>query len=105
MQHPSKTIGLDTVTTTPGWQRKAKKLMDVAIASVALVMFLPILTATAAAVWITMGRPILFRQKRPGYSGRPFAIFKFRTMRAPRVGEVYFRSDNERLTLFGRFLR
>jgi sugar transferase EpsL len=105
MQQTFKTIGLHTAIGSRSWQRKAKRVMDVAIASAALLIFLPLLMGTAAAVWITMGRPILFRQKRPGYSGRPFEILKFRTMRAPRVGEVYFRSDNERLTLFGRFLR
>jgi lipopolysaccharide/colanic/teichoic acid biosynthesis glycosyltransferase len=65
----------------------------------------PVLLGAAAAIRLTMGAPVLFTQRRPGYAGRPFTISKFRTMRTPREGEVWFRSDAERLTALGRFLR
>ena len=54
---------------------------------------------------VTLGRPILFRQERPGLLGCPFTILKFRTMRLARPGEVWFRTDADRLTSWGRFLR
>ncbi|MFI5043024.1 MAG: sugar transferase, partial [Acidimicrobiales bacterium] len=44
-------------------------------------------------------------QERPGLGGRPFTIMKFRTMRAPRPGEVYYLTDDERTTRLGRLLR
>jgi len=52
-----------------------------------------------------MGRPILFRQLRPGRHGKPFNIVKFRTMRALRPGEEAVASDAARLTRLGRFMR
>lgn len=52
-----------------------------------------------------MGRPILFRHARAGIGGIPFEILKFRTMRPPRKGEEPYRSDLDRLTPLGRFLR
>jgi sugar transferase EpsL len=71
----------------------------VATAGAALVAAAPVLAAVAAAVRATMGPPILFRQQRPGLGGRPFTIYKFRTMRdGPGT-------DAERLTRLGRLLR
>lgn len=85
--------------------RAAKRGTDVAGASVALVLFSPVLAWTALAVLVTQGRPILFRQERPGLGGRPFTMIKFRTMRAPRPDEVYYLTDVDRITRLGRFLR
>jgi lipopolysaccharide/colanic/teichoic acid biosynthesis glycosyltransferase len=48
---------------------------------------------------------VLFRQVRPGLHGRPFTILKFRTMRPPRTGEVWYLTNEQRLTPLGRFLR
>ncbi len=76
-----------------------KRLMDVVGAGVGLVVLAPIFVLTACAVYLSMGSPVLFRQKRPGLKGRPFDILKFRTM------EAGSRSDDERLTMLGRFLR
>jgi lipopolysaccharide/colanic/teichoic acid biosynthesis glycosyltransferase len=84
----------------------AKRAIDVAGAATALVALSPVLGAASVAVAATMGRPVFFRHTRPGLHGRPFTMFKLRTMRAPRPGEaVYFRTDEERLTPLGRFLR
>jgi lipopolysaccharide/colanic/teichoic acid biosynthesis glycosyltransferase len=86
-------------------ERRAKRWIDVILASTALVLLSPVMTAVAVVILVTQGQPILFRQRRPGYLGRPFTIVKFRTMRAPRPGEIWFRTDERRLTRLGRFLR
>ena len=77
-----------------------RRFVDVVGASVLTVIFSPVLAALAAAIRLTMGRPILFRQFRPGYRGRPFEVLKFRTMR-----EAEGLSDEERLTRLGVFMR
>lgn len=82
----------------------AKRVMDLAIAVPALALSLPVQAATAVAVRHYLGRPVLFRQVRPGLHGQPFELIKFRTMKEPdaRAGLV---SDEDRLTPFGKFLR
>jgi lipopolysaccharide/colanic/teichoic acid biosynthesis glycosyltransferase len=82
-----------------------KRGMDVVGAAVGLVLLSPVLAATAPAVRVGLGRPILFRQVRPGRGGRLFTILKFRTMREPRPGEVWYLTNEARLTRLGRFLR
>jgi len=82
-----------------------KRLIDVGGASVALLVLAPVLVWTALLVAATEGLPILFRQQRPGLHGAPFTILKFRTMRATRRGEVWYLTDEERITPVGRFLR
>lgn len=69
-----------------------------------IVMALP-LTVLAIVVRIRLGSPIFFTQTRPGLGGRPFEMFKFRTMTTERDGKGTLRSDSERLTDFGRWLR
>ncbi|MGB5757347.1 MAG: sugar transferase [Acidimicrobiales bacterium] len=76
-----------------------KRAIDVAVAALLLIVLSPVLAAIALVVVATMGRPILFRQERPGLHGRPFTLAKFRTM---RNGEA---SDADRLTSVGRMLR
>ncbi len=76
-----------------------KRLFDVVLTSLALIVLSPFLLLIALLVRIFLGAPILFRQQRPGYQGRPFFIYKFRTMTdgpAP---------DAERITRLGGFLR
>lgn len=85
--------------------RSLKRQLDAAGAAAGLVLLSPVLAATALAVWATLGRPILFRQTRAGLGGKPFTLCKFRTMRSPRPGEVWFRTDEHRLTRLGRLLR
>jgi lipopolysaccharide/colanic/teichoic acid biosynthesis glycosyltransferase len=82
-----------------------KRGIDVIGAAVGLAVLSPLLAAVALAVRATLGSPILFRQERPGLHGRPFTILKFRTMRPPRPGEVWYLTNEQRLTRLGRFLR
>jgi lipopolysaccharide/colanic/teichoic acid biosynthesis glycosyltransferase len=79
--------------------------MDVTGAALGLLVLSPVMAATALAVRRFHGSPVLYRQRRPGLHGRPFTILKFRTMRPPREGEVWFKTDEQRLTRLGRFLR
>ena len=83
----------------------SKRMLDITGAAIGLMLLSPILLCAAIAIWTNMGKPVLFRQDRPGHQGKPFKIIKFRTMRAPQVGEIWFRSDEMRLTKLGRFLR
>ena len=85
--------------------RVAKRLIDILGAGFALTILLPVMLAITTLLLATQGRPILFRQVRPGLRGKPFAIVKFRTMRAPRNEEVWYLTDEMRLTRLGRFLR
>lgn len=82
-----------------------KRAIDVLGAAGGLVVLSPLLGAAAAAIAVTMGRPILWSHVRPGRGGRPFKMYKFRTMRPAGEGEVWFRTDADRLTPVGRFIR
>jgi len=81
-----------------------KRLLDVALTGLALVLLSPVLGVVALLVAVRLGRPVLFRQVRPGLGGRPFEMRKFRTMLPPDpvAGLV---SDADRLTPFGATLR
>jgi lipopolysaccharide/colanic/teichoic acid biosynthesis glycosyltransferase len=70
-----------------------------------LVLTAPLLAFTAWLVRADVGRPILFRQIRPGLNGRPFVMVKFRTMRDLRDSSGQLLSNEARLTRIGRFLR
>jgi len=87
------------------YRRRGKRVLDVVGAAGALVVSSPIQLAAAVSVRRQMGSPVLFRQERPGLEGRPFILFKFRTMRSPELGEDSVDSDAQRLTPLGRFLR
>jgi len=82
-----------------GWRFGVKRAMDVAVAGVGLVATAPIALLAAAAVRISLGSPVLFAQTRPGRHGRPFVVYKLRTMKSGPG------TDAERLTALGRFLR
>jgi lipopolysaccharide/colanic/teichoic acid biosynthesis glycosyltransferase len=69
------------------------------------VILLPFMLLIALAVFLSMGRPVLFRQTRPGLRGQPFELYKFRTMRETRDEQGRLLPDSERLTGIGRFLR
>ena len=82
-----------------------KRLFDLLVASIGIILFSPILLIVALLVRIFHGTPILFKQKRPGYKGEPFFIYKFRTMTNRTAPDGSLLPDAERMTRFGRFLR
>jgi lipopolysaccharide/colanic/teichoic acid biosynthesis glycosyltransferase len=102
---------------SPGTGWVLKRALDVALAALALVLVAPLLLAAAAAIRASGPGPIVFKQQRIGYRGRPFTMYKLRTMvagadaqqasLADRAnGPVFFKlADDPRVTRVGRFLR
>jgi lipopolysaccharide/colanic/teichoic acid biosynthesis glycosyltransferase len=89
----------------PSAPRAYKRTFDLVFGFIALVIALPVIAVLAIAVRIALGSPVLFRQTRPGLHGKPFTIFKFRTMRDTRDQTGRLVADSDRLTRFGRVLR
>lgn len=83
---------------------RLKRAADVVVAAAALTVLSPLISGIAVAVAVKMGRPVLFKQERPGMHARTFELQKFRTMANPDVRSGLV-SDEERLTSFGRLLR
>ena len=105
-------------TIRSGWRAGAKRVFDIVVASVGLVVALPIMAITAVAVRMSSPGPILFRQIRVGREGEAFAMLKFRTMDADAEeqkaslmssneadGPLFKMTDDPRITRVGRFLR
>lgn len=82
-----------------------KRAFDLTAAVTSLVLFSPLLLIVTMLVLTRLGRPIIFKQVRPGLYGRPFAIFKFRTMRDAHDAQGNPLPDHLRLTRLGRLLR
>ena len=113
--------GLPLVTAHPanprGWQFAVKYACDRLAAALALLFVLPVMAAVAIAIWISLGRPLFFRQVRVGRDGRPFEMLKFRSMRQSEApdGDVEFElppdtapggvEGEDRRTRVGAFLR
>ncbi|WMI99979.1 sugar transferase [Pseudomonas chlororaphis subsp. aurantiaca] len=82
-----------------------KRIFDVVASATALLLLSPVIAVVAWQVSRKMGSPVLFCQIRPGLSGKPFRMVKFRTMKDAVDGEGNPLPDSERLTPFGQFLR
>ena len=82
-----------------------KRLLDIIIASIALILLSPLYLYVAYKVKKNLGSPVLFRQVRPGLHGKPFEMIKFRTMRDALDVQGNPLPDSERLTPFGKMLR
>ena len=89
----------------PFYVRIGKRVFDVIVAALALVLLAPLLVLLALLVRIKLGSPILFRQPRPGRFGQTFTLVKFRSMTDARDSSGNLLPDPERLPRFGRFLR
>jgi len=83
----------------------SKRIFDLVVTGLSLIIFLPLMLGIGILVWIFLGTPVLFRQQRPGYKGKPFITYKFRSMTDQRRPDGSLLPDVERLTRFGRFLR
>ena len=82
-----------------------KRLFDFLLSMVLILVLCPVMLTVALVVRMKMGSPVLFRQKRPGYKGLPFFVYKFRTMTDERGADGELLSDDQRLPMFGKFLR
>jgi sugar transferase EpsL len=87
------------------YRRVLKPVIDRMIALALLLVLAPLLAGIAIAVGFLLGRPILFRQRRPGHRGKVFTLLKFRTMSDTRDDDGRLLEDRARLNGFGRFLR
>lgn len=88
-----------------GTPLRVKRAFDVVSALGGLIVAAPLLAGTAVFVRFRLGSPVLFRQKRPGYRGKPFDVFKFRTMTDARGADGALLPDEQRLTSGGKALR
>jgi len=91
-----------------GWNLVLKRIVDVMLGTIALIVTLPLMVAIAAAIRVTSAGPVLYRQERMGLDGRRFRMLKFRTMRldAESVsGPVWAVPEDPRRTALGAFLR
>lgn len=82
-----------------------KRLLDLALVILMLILLSPVLALVALFVRLKLGSPVIFRQRRPGLQGKPFTVYKFRSMTNDRDDQGNLLPPDERLTLFGRFLR
>ena len=82
-----------------------KRLFDLILATLLLLLLMPILLLLSFLVLIHHGRPIFFKQARPGYQAKVFELIKFRTMLDSRDQYGNLLEDKERITNFGQFLR
>lgn len=82
-----------------------KRIFDITLASLLLLICMPLLIVTTLLVWIFLGYPVIFRQERPGLNGKIFTLYKFRTMLVNHKRNDSVLSDEQRLTWFGKLLR
>jgi len=87
------------------YRQAGKRIVDISIVLATLPVVLPLILCVSLLVRCQLGRPVLFRQQRPGRRGKPFTLYKFRTMSDQKNLHGETLSDEERLTRWGRFLR
>ena len=83
----------------------AKVVFDRVLALILILLFLPLYIVVTLLIWVKMGRPILFRQLRPGFKEKIFGIYKFRTMTNEKDDRGELLPDEERLVGVGKFIR
>jgi sugar transferase EpsL len=82
-----------------------KRFLDLLLSGIGLILLIPIFILITWNIKRSMGGGVLFRQQRPGYKGKPFLMYKFRTMTDERDEDGHLLPDEMRLTPFGQFLR
>lgn len=91
----------------PQWQKSAKRFFDIVLSSIALILSLPLFLLLALCIAADSRGPIFYKQERIGYRGKPFFIYKFRSMRADaeQSGPQLSKENDSRITRTGKFLR
>jgi lipopolysaccharide/colanic/teichoic acid biosynthesis glycosyltransferase len=104
--------GLPTInlseTPLEGWSRFVKRAFDLLVAIAALIVVSPVMLAIALLIWLEDRGPVFYKQVRMGLDGKPFEIFKFRSMRVAaeaESGAVWAHRDDPRRTRIGSFIR
>lgn len=87
------------------YRKYIKRILDIVLSFIALIILSPIMFIVAILVRIKLGSPVIFKQQRPGLNEKVFTMYKFRTMADKRNNFGELLSDSERLTKFGKFLR
>ncbi len=87
------------------YRRYIKRLIDLVLSLLGIIILSPILLITAILVRIKLGSPVIFKQDRPGYKEKTFILYKFRTMTNSKDEKGVLLSDDIRLTNFGKLLR
>lgn len=82
-----------------------KRMFDLSASTLLLIIFFPVILACGLLIKMKIGSPILFKQERPGLNGKPFYLYKFRSMTEERNDKGHLLPDHIRLTSFGKFLR
>jgi sugar transferase EpsL len=85
--------------------KPGKRIFDLLMAGIGLILLSPLMLVLAVLVRMKLGKPILFRQQRPGYKGHPFTVLKFRSMSDAKSPDGKLLPDAQRLTPFGQSLR
>jgi exopolysaccharide biosynthesis polyprenyl glycosylphosphotransferase len=96
-----------TSSRMPAWQQSVKRVFDVGVSFVCMIILLPVYAYVAVRVKLGSKGPIFYKQERIGYEGRPFMIYKFRTMYtdAERMGPQLSQVNDPRITPFGYVMR
>jgi sugar transferase EpsL len=102
---PKESEAGEMQTSQRGWRFWIKSIFDRCVALCGLIILSPVFIAVSMLVRLSMGRPILFRQQRPGHFAKPFILLKFRTMAVQHDARGNLLPDAERLTRVGRWLR
>lgn len=92
----------------PVWEQSAKRLIDVSVAVAILALLSPLWAVIIAVIKLTSKGPVLFRQERVGVGGKPFTMYKFRSMRVDaeeKTGPVWVQGEDPRVTSIGKILR
>ena len=84
---------------------RSKRILDISLTIPGILILSPIFILISILITFSYGRPIIFRQKRPGYLGKPFWLYKFRTMTDVRDSDNHLLPDSTRITRLGQFLR
>ncbi len=83
----------------------SKRILDVVLSILAILILSPLFLLVTILVMINFGTPIIFRQQRPGHNGKPFWVYKFRTMTNAHDDQDNLLPDSQRITRTGKFLR
>jgi lipopolysaccharide/colanic/teichoic acid biosynthesis glycosyltransferase len=105
IQRPVAQLGKHAVSTGATLFLLQKRIVDVFGAALLMIALFPVATAVAFIVALDVGFPLIFWQQRPGLYGRPFKLYKFRTMRAPHDGQKKRLPDDQRSSAIGQILR